>query len=341
MREQTAPRCLFIGTLTRDYSILSSGKALIDIPGGNLLFSAAGFAVWEPEVDPGLVARIGEDYPQEWLTWFQQNRMNTDGIRVLPEAVDVRNFFVYTDLTSIKREDPVAHFARLEIPFPKALLGYQPSRSHPYQDRTRLSPVSLRQVDIPASYMEATAAHLCPVDYLTHSLMPAVLRQAGLTTVTLDPGSSYMNAIFWNDLPSLVTGLTAFIPSEEEIRALFQGRSSDLWQMAETVASWGCEFVIIKRGLAGQYLYDSISRARYEIPAYPARVTDITGAGDAFCGGFLAGYLKSYDPLVGALYGGVSASLAVEGQGPFYCLNALDGLAQARMMALKDTVRRL
>lgn len=341
MKERLSPRCLFAGTLTRDYAILSSGKALIDIPGGNLLFSAAGFAIWEPEATPGLLARVGEDYPQEWIESFHQNRMDIEGIRVLPEAIDVRNFYVYTDLTTIKKEDPVAHFARLEIPFPKALLGFRPTAPRPNDSRTQLSPLSLRQADIPSAYVDAAAAHLCPIDYMTHSLLPAVLRQAGLTTVTLDPGSAYMNAIFWNDIPSLITGLTAFIPSEEEIRALFQGRISDLWQMAEVVSSWGCEFVIIKRGLNGQYLYDSVTKARWDIPAYPARVTDITGAGDAFCGGFLAGYLKTYDPLMGALYGGVSASLAVEGQGPFYSLHALPGLAQARLMALKDNVRRV
>jgi hypothetical protein len=341
VKERTSPRCLFAGTLTRDYAILSSGKALLDIPGGNLLFSAAGFAIWEPEATPGLLARVGEDYPQDWIESFQQNRMDIDGIRVLPEAMDVRNFYVYTDITTIKKEDPVAHFARLEIPFPKALLGFRPTAPRPNDSRSHLTPISLRQADIPSSYLDAAAAHLCPIDYMTHSLLPAVLRQAGLTTVTLDPGSAYMNAIFWNDVPSLITGLTAFIPSEEEMRALFQGRISDLWQMAEVVSSWGCEFVIIKRGLNGQYLYDSITKARWDIPAYPARVTDITGAGDAFCGGFLAGYLKTYDPMMGALYGGVSASLAVEGQGPFYSLHALPGLAQARLMALKDNVRRM
>jgi sugar/nucleoside kinase (ribokinase family) len=356
-------RSLFAGQLSRDYVILPTEKALLDVPGGNLLYAAAGFTVWrafnrtidEPgqesageatgdpdgiQVNPGLLARVGEDYPQEWLEDFARRGFDTRGIRVLPEGIDLRSFYVYTDRNTRITNDPVAHFSRLGLPFPKALLGYRPPP--PSQDsRTRLSPTSLRQSDIPADYLDAGAAHLCPVDYLTHSLLPAILRQAGFTTVTMDPAPGYMNPIFWNDMPALVSGLIAFLPSEEEIRALFHGRSNDLWEMAEALAVYGCEFVIIKRGQGGQLLYDSTGRARWEIPAYPARLADPTGAGDAFCGGFLAGYRRAYDPLEAALYGNISASLAVEGHGPFYSLDALPGLAVARLEALRETVRKV
>jgi ribokinase len=66
-----------------------------------------------------------------------------------------------------------------------------------------------------------------------------------------------------------------------------------------------------------------------------------TGAGDAFCGGFLVGYRKTFDPLEAVLYGNIAASLVVEGSGPFYALAALPGLAEARLLALKEAVRRL
>ena len=71
------------------------------------------------------------------------------------------------------------------------------------------------------------------------------------------------------------------------------------------------------------------------------RVLVLTGAGDAFCGGFLAGYRRTYDPLLAALHGNISASLVLEGHGPFYALEALPGLAQARLEALHQSVRRV
>jgi sugar/nucleoside kinase (ribokinase family) len=207
--------------------------------------------------------------------------------------------------------------------------------------RTHLVTTSLRQGDIPPEYLGASAAHLCPLDYLTHSVLSAVLRQAEFTTVTLDPSPGYMDPIYWGDVPALLTGLTAFLPAEEEVRALFHGRSSDLWEMAEALAAYGCEIIVIKCGERGQLLYDHASHSRWEIPSYPARLANPNGAGDSFCGGFLAGYRRTYDPLEAVLYGNISASLVVEGSLPFFALDALPGLPQARLDALHKSIRKV
>jgi len=150
-----------------------------------------------------------------------------------------------------------------------------------------------------------------------------------------------MNPTYWEDVPALLTGLTAFLPSEEEVRTLFQGRSRDLWEMAEALAAYGCEIIVIKRGENGQFLYDAATRTRWEVPPYPARFTNPTGAGDALCGGFLAGYRLTYDPLQAVLHGNISASLVGEGKDPFYALDALPGLAQARLEALQQNARKV
>ncbi len=336
----TTPQTIFLGKLTRDFVLLPSGKMLLDVPGGNSLFSIVGQMVWNSEAKPGMIARVGEDYPQTWLRDFDRWGIDIRGVRILPEAVDVRSFTVYTDLHTRFQDDPVAHFARLGQPFPKALLGYRPQTSS-IDSRTRLLPISLRQGDIIPDYLDAVVAHLCPLDYLTHSLMPAILRQAEFTIVTLDPSPGYMNPSCWNEIPALLTGLTAFLPSEEELRFLFQGRSTSLWEMAEALSVYGCEIIVIKRGENGQLVYDASSHSRWEIPPYPARFLNPTGAGDAFCGGFLAGFRETYDPLQAALYGNISASFVVEGDPANYALEALPGLAQARLQALQGSVRKV
>lgn len=338
--EQTSPRFLLAGRLSRDYLVFPSGKALADIPGGNVLYAAAGLALWEPQPAPGMVARVGQDYPQSWLEDFARWGLDTRGVRLLPQAVDVRSFSAYADRSTRLADDPVSHFARLGLPFPKSLLGYKPD-THLLDSRTQLQVTSLRQGDLPADYFNATAAHLCPVDYLTHSVLPAILRQAEFTTVTLDPCPGYMNPTFWSDVPALLTGLTAFLPSEEEVRSLFQGRSTDLWEMAAALAAYGCEIVVIKRGAGGQLLYDAATRARWEISAYPSRVVNPVGVGDAFCGGFLAGYRRTFDPVEAVLYGSISASLVIEGDQPNYVLDTLPGLPDARLEALRQGVRRV
>lgn len=328
---------LLFGKLTRDTILPLEGKPQVDIPGGSLFYAAAGLRLWSNSC--GLVGRVGEDYPQEWLTAFDRFGFDRRGIRTLPEAVDVRTFQAYLDDHTCLQDNPVSHFARLGEPFPKSLLGYA-NPEFQLDSRTQPGILSLRMSDIPQDYPDATAAHLCPMDFISHNLIPPALRRGQITTITLDPGEGYMTPIFWDDIPALVKGLSAFICSERKLMSLFQGRSSDPWEMAETIASYGCEFVVIKRGARGQYLYDSIRRSGWQIPAYPARIVDPTGAGDAFCGGFLTTLRETYDPLEAALRGSVSASLVMEGSGPFYALDTLPGLPQARLESLRGMVRR-
>ena len=337
---ETTLRFVFAGQLKRDFALVPDGKALVDVLGGNLVYAAAGFGVWETSGQAGLLARVGEDFPRDWLVNIHQRGFDIRGIRVLPEAIDLRSFYVYTDIYTRLNEDPAAHFTRLKQPFPKALLNYSQPR-YTYDSHSQLTQTSLRQSDIPADYLDGTAAHLCPIDYLTHTLLPAVLRQNGFTTVTLDPAAGTMTPTFWDDMPALISGLTAFLPNEQEMRTLFHGRSTDLWQMMEAITDYGCEIVVVKRGERGQLLYDRATKTRWEISAYPARVANPTGAGDSFCGGFLAGYRRTYDPLQAVLFGSISASLTIEGSGAFYAMDVLPGLPEARLEALKDAVRKV
>ena len=61
----THPTYVIAGQLRRDYLLPPEGKPLIDVPGGNLLYAAAGARLWGDRVS--LLSRIGEDYPQDWL----------------------------------------------------------------------------------------------------------------------------------------------------------------------------------------------------------------------------------------------------------------------------------
>jgi sugar/nucleoside kinase (ribokinase family) len=330
-------RFVVAGRLQRDYIITPNGKPYLDILGGGLIYAAVGLAVWE--TNTGLISRIGEDFPQEWIAQISRRGFDTRGIHILPENIDVRTFTAYSDVDTRHNDNPISHFARLNLPFPKSLLGY--TAPVPQLDsRNQPSKKTIRMSEIPDEYLDATAAHICPLDYLSHSLLPSVFRQGQVTTITLDPSSGYMNPIYWDDIPALFQGLTAILCSEEKMTSLFSGRSTDLWEMAETLASYGCEIIVIKRKGLGQLVYEHSTRMKWIVPAYPARVIDPTGAGDAFSGGFLAGYRATYNPLEGAMFGNISASLVVEGSSPFYALDAMPGLARARVDGLRDMVRR-
>jgi ribokinase len=329
------PQFLVFGKLTREYLLPPTGPVRLDVPGGNLLYAAAGLRMWESEI--GLVGRVGNDYPREWLNTCLARGFDTCGIRILPGNMDVRDFLAYNEAYEVNRINPVSHFARREMTFPKALLGYQP----PDVTKKQNPENALNITDIPPDYLTARAALLCAMDIISQTQLIAGMKRGSVHTFVLDPGADAMMPSARRELPALLNGVTAFLPSLEELSNLFWGDTHDVWEMAEAVSMYGCEYVVVKCGSRGQLLYDTNNKRRWEIPAYPARLVDPTGAGDAFCGGFIAGYCKKYDPLEGVLYGNVSASLKVEGTGAFYPLDVLPGLAEARLGALREMVREV
>jgi 2-dehydro-3-deoxygluconokinase len=75
----------------------------------------------------------------------------------------------------------------------------------------------------------------------------------------------------------------------------------------------GPKVVVLRMGAAGAYLATPNQRVR--IPAYPVVAVDATGAGDAFCGSFLARILVGDEPEPAARYASVAAALACTGYG--------------------------
>jgi cytidine kinase len=328
------PEFLIFGLLTREFSLPPAGNPRLDVPGGNLLYAAAGLGVWESSI--GLVARVGDDYPREWLNECIARGFDTSGVRVLPRHLDVRDFVSYSESLEVSRINPVTQFARREMPFPKSLLGYQPIDERKVDDGGQLL-----VTDIPDQYRTSRAALLCQMSLVAQTQLIAGMKLGDVHTFVLEPAVTVMKPTARRELPALLNGVTALLTSQEELRNLFWGETHDLWKMAESVSKYGCEYVVVKCGARGQLLYDVGTKRKWEIPAYPARIADPIGAGDAFNGGFLSGYCKSYNALEGVLYGNVSASLKLEGSGAYYPLDVMPGLAEARLGALRNMVREV
>lgn len=331
------PTYVFAGKIKRDILLPPFSAPQVDVPGGEVLYAATGALVWDKGA--GILSRVGEDYPRQWITQMGENGLLTAGVSIQPEAIDLRNFISYSEAMERHTNNPLAHFRKRELPLPKILLGYQ--RSTPNHDPwTFIDPASSRPADIPIDYLDAHLAHFCAMEYATTSRLISAFAEAGATTMTLDPHLEWMDPNHWEDVIRLINGLTAFLPSEEELRLLFRGKSTDLVEMAEEMGKY-CELVVIKRGAQGQLLYDSLSHKCWHIPAYPVNLVDPTGAGAAFCGGFLAGYHKTFDPLRAVLHGSVSASLCIEGSGIYHCLGCHPSLPLARLMKLQEGIHEI
>jgi sugar/nucleoside kinase (ribokinase family) len=332
----------FVGGLREDYALLSSGEARLHELGGSAVYAAAGARVWTNLV--GLVARVGANYPADWLARLRDRGLDISGVKVLPEPQDTRAFYAYVSLEERVQTNPAAHFARVGLPMPPEMAGYTAPDALPV-NRDKFGPLSVRPGDVPPDYLRALGFHFAPDELVVHATLPVMMRHQGVGYITCDPSAGYMQPAFAEDVKNLVRGLDAFLPSEAEARAFFTPpggvAAGDLWQAAEAFGAMGAKIVVIKSGTHGQLVYDVEARRKWHVPAYPARAKDVTGVGDAYCGGFLAGLAQTHDPVEAAVRGAVSASIVIEGTGALYALDSTPGLAQARAQALRDGVREI
>ncbi len=329
----------FLGGLREDYCITPEGRAYLGLIGGNAVFAAVGARLWTNS-SISLVSRVGSNYPPEWLAKLKDRGFNTDGIKVLPDPQDTRTFYAYLSMEERVDTNPASHFLRINKHLPKELIDYKSSTEF-QDDRKNFGPLAIRPDDLPSSIACARGVHLAPSDFLTHTTTPYRLGELSVQTICLDPSERYMEPSFKHDLPLIVNGITAFLPSERDARAFFRPHDLTVWEMAEAFADMGCHFIVIKRGPMGQCIWDRDSHQRWRIPAYPARLRDVTGAGDAYCGGFLVGLVETGDVVEAALRGSVSASIVLEGMGALYALDVLPQLVNARLEALRPLIRQV
>ncbi|MDX9849840.1 MAG: carbohydrate kinase family protein [Anaerolineaceae bacterium] len=337
--ESSAPilRYIIAGKYTRDYLILPNGQSYIDIQGGSGFYAAAGLGLWDNNI--GLLGIVNEEYPMEWLQDAGRRGFDHRGIQIVPYYFDQRNFVAYPTLDHPDDANPISHFSRIGEPFPKTLLGY--SRVDNPNPKNNLSSVVVKIKDIPFDYLDVTAVHICAMDYPSQSRLPSFFRQGHTTTISLMAANDYMNPLYGDLVPTILKDISAFICTEEQLRNLFYGRTSDLWEMVAELDVYGCELIVIVTKKNIFLLWDRTSQKKYEIPLYPSTIINPTGMLDSFCGGFLAGLRSTQNPIDAVLKGSISASFSVEGIGPFYCLDSLPQLVEARLGYLSPYVAEI
>jgi ribokinase len=104
--------------------------------------------------------------------------------------------------------------------------------------------------------------------------------------VTLDPGAIYARRGF-DRLRPLIKKCYAVLPNESELRLL---TGKDCQKGAEVLLGEGVKVVAVKLGDKGCYVTNSIES--HFIMPNKVNVVDTTGAGDAFCAGFIYGLLN-------------------------------------------------
>jgi sugar/nucleoside kinase (ribokinase family) len=335
MNHKSSARIVTVGGMRIDYLITQEGRSRNGLMGGNALYSAAGAALWSDSV--GLWAKIGQNYPAIWIDELEKRGLAAAGLIDVPGEQDHRTFYAYTPDGSRFDTNPEAHYARIGQMPPEALDGYVDSTPG-QDDPDDFDPLSIQPSDWPEAYSNVVGVHLAPMPLSSHLHIPKFLREKQVELITLDPGERYMVPDHLEYIKNILSEIDIFLPSKQEVRSLL-GMDIDMETAASIFVDWGVRVVVIKGGSDGVFL---LSRQASDVRKYAPfhdpgdkRVVDVTGAGDAFCGGLIRGLLRSDDYHTAVLYGLVSSSMVLEGFGARYAFALDRDKAYARLAYLQ------
>lgn len=295
----TAPKAIACGGILIDSVVTACGRVNEKALGGNAVYSAAGLRLWLGAGQVGIVGHIPVNYPDDVLCQLQNADILTDGVHRSGVSVRGPEWFYYAPDGSRRDEISSPADGDAEMDFPAF------RRAHP-----------IRPNDIPVVWRDIRGIHLAGNDPVATRDLAATFRGA---SITLDPGARAADLAAYPDQPKVLAAVTAVIPSLKELQLLVpdQAPQAGLFHLSQR----GAPLALVKRGSKGVLLRHPDGQLT-EIPAIPVSALDPTGAGDSFCGGFLAGLLLGRDPVTAACMGTVAASFAVENFGPSSLLAA-------------------
>jgi sugar/nucleoside kinase (ribokinase family) len=298
-----------IGNIIIDDIVLPDGVTHMGVLGGGGTHAVAGMRIWTHKV--GFVAAVGPDLSPECQESLQANKIDLSGVLVREKYQTARAWQIFE-----------WDERRIEI-----------FRTD-FDDFIRMTP-KLRE--LPDNYWLAKGYHV---------LSDAREGPAEIARAISQKGNA---RLFWEPPPLIVTPegrdmaqevlplVDIFSPNLREATALCE--TDDINDILEKLASWGAKVVALRMGIRG-----SIVRQRngstVHVPIVPTEVVDVTGAGNAYCGGFLVGYGETGDIRTAAMYGAVSASFAIEQFGIPIITAETQQEARRRLAALEQRVSR-
>lgn len=283
---------LTIGELTIDDVVVENDGVSWKQAGGGGLYSAVGALVWSSDV--ALNAAVGHDYPPELMDGIRTAGVGTGAITRAAGAHSIGLWLLYeTDGTRRQLEKRRSStFAELDA-----------SRRSPY--RLGRDPCGVHVAPQSSEGQRRALEHLHGHD---------VVRTLDLLIEPDIDTTPYLSG-------ALFAEIDAFLPSEQEVLDLWG--HTDVRRLGGWLRDHGSAAIVgIKRGPTGVDILDGDTVIR--VPSVADDVVDPTGAGDAFCGGFLAGLVRTRDPVESAVHGAVSASFVCETRGALQAAQHID-----------------
>lgn len=298
-----------IGGITIDDTVIHSRMTAVEAPGGNSLYSALGAKIWSEGI--GVVSCIGPDYPSLFLNTLESSGLDLKGVK----RVDCPSQHLWL----LYEEDGSRQFV-----FHKASgrteTGIEPS---PQQ--------------VPKDYLQAKMAHISAMGFELQVAMAKFLAEKeipysyDITQASLGgDGSQFANSF-------IIKNCKLLLPSIEEVEMVY-GRQP-LLPLFQKIALLGPKHMAVKLGARGSLVHDAEKDKTWHIPVYPAKVVDTTGAGDAYCGGFMAGFGETGDIIEAGIRGTASASFAIEEFGSLHLMKVNQKEASKRADFIRKNVQ--
>lgn len=302
-------RLLVFGNLTVDDTVMPNGRTAMGTLGGNAVYAAVGAHLWTDDI--AMVARLGRGYPEVQLDRLAAAGLSTDGL-VPTEHHSIRQWQLY-DVEGGRRYVPL-------------------DSASTYAD---LSP---RASEVPPHLATGLlGCHVAPMRVdIQHELVLWARERGAIVTVDPHFDSVAGQADAWRSLLPLVD---AFLPSREEAQDLL-GAWPGAEAAAAALAELGAPVVCLKLGADGVLLHRAADRWTCRIESALQDPVDTTGCGDAFCGGFLAGWCEGASLAAAALQGAISASAVAAEFGAEHALRPDRALARRRLRQLMPAAAR-
>jgi len=293
---------LSIGSIVVDDIVLPDGQTRMGVLGGGATHAAMGMRVWSEKV--GLLAALGKDLREA-------DRL------VLGRAVDL------------------CGPARPGAPAPRAWQLYEPDGRRTHVDRTdpsHFTAMCPRPEELPAEYAGAFGVRLeCEAPDPLREWM-ARLGAGGSARILWEPWNSFCRPENRAVFDAVAPLLDVFSPNLGQARRLTG--LEDPRRILIALLDAGVRVVVLRMGETGS-LVAARGGMPAAVPAVPVpRVVDVTGAGNAYCGGFLVGLAETGDLAEAGRYGAVSASFALEQFGALFPLDDLRARAERRLGAM-------
>ena len=297
-----------VGWLTVDDIVLTDHRCRAGILGGGALYSAVGAQIWNDRV--GIHSMTGQPSLDTVRAAIAGRGLDVDGICGI-DGNGLQLWLLHENETD-----------KQQVPKLTSSTAEEMDRGRgPLPDKYRMARGFHVAPQTPAGSLE-NARHL-------HAL-------PGRPVITLDVLSdTFIDRRIYADL-GFLDAVTAFLPSEAEIVRIWNPPDIHHWLRTQATAH-GCHMGL-KLGAQGAVLCDAGSGDLLRIPALPSRVVDTTGAGDGFCGGFLAGLVAGRTVAECAAMGTVSASYVIEACGALATVTPEPGDRDARLAKILSDI---